>query len=438
MEHSCVNFRDIGITTWLTKQLEELNLRHPTPVQINCIPKILDGSDVLGCAKTGTGKTLAFVLPILQQLSSDPFGIFALILTPTRELAFQIGDQFNALGRQLNLKCSIIVGGRHQNGSSTGISRLADHLQSDQLGIARLLSTIRFLVLDEADRLLDPAYALQRQTLLFSATITDALDKLHQLSIRKPYFFEEKDQIQTVKGLEQSFVLCPHTFIDAYLVYIVKEFYTSRESSSILVFVKTCRECQTLALMFKKLGFEVGSLHSEVLQSLRMSSLARFRSGRIRIMICTDVAARGLDIPHVDLVVNHNVPRCPKSYLHRVGRSARAGRFGAAVTFVTQHDVLLLRSIEQVIGEKMEQIQVPHHEVTLYAAKVLATKREAEIRLENQDNNSDDRKENWRRKELILQGMDDKLIEKEISRWKDNRKSKPILRRKKQKKRLNK
>ncbi|CAK5092098.1 unnamed protein product [Meloidogyne enterolobii] len=431
MEHPCINFRDIGITTWLTKQLEELNLRHPTPVQTNCIPKILEGSDVLGCAKTGTGKTLAFVLPILQQLSSDPFGIFALILTPTRELAFQIGDQFNALGRQLNLKCSIIVGGRHQMAQAQELvrrphiviatpGRLADHLQSDQLGIARLLSTIRFLVLDEADRLLDPAYALQ-------------------LSIRKPYFFEEKDQIQTVKGLEQRFVLCPRTFIDAYLVYIVKEFYTSRESSSILVFVKTCRECQTLALMFKKLGFEVGSLHSEVLQSLRMSSLARFRSGRIRIMICTDVAARGLDIPHVDLVVNHNVPRCPKSYLHRVGRSARAGRFGAAVTFVTQHDVLLLRSIEQVIGEKMEQIEVPHHEVTLYAAKVLATKREAEIRLENQDNNSDERKENWRRKELILQGMNDKLIEKEISRWKDNRKSKPILiRRKKQKKKLNK
>ncbi|KAL7072106.1 hypothetical protein ACQ4LE_008771 [Meloidogyne hapla] len=462
MEYPCqlnLCFRDIGVATWLTRQLEELNLRHPTPVQANCIPKILYGSDVLGCAKTGTGKTLAFVLPILQELSTDPFGIFALVLTPTRELAFQIGDQFICLGKQMNLKCSIIVGGRHQLAQAQELvrrphiviatpGRLSDHLQSDRLGIARLLSTIRFLVLDEADRLLDPAYALQlknilesvpkqRQTLLFSATITDALDKLHQLSIRKPYFFEEKDQVQTVEGLEQRFVLCPRTFIDAYLVYVVKEFYTSRESSSILVFVKTCRECQTLALMFKKLGFEVGSLHSEILQSVRMSSLARFRSGRIRIMICTDVASRGLDIPHVNLVVNHNVPRCPKSYLHRVGRSARAGRFGAAVTFVTQHDVFLLRAIEKIIGGKMEQMEVPHQEVALYAAKVLSTKREAEIRLENQDNNSDERKENWRRKELFLQGMDEKLIDKEISHWKDNRKSKQILRTKNRKRRLN-
>uniref|UniRef100_A0A1I8AZW3 RNA helicase n=1 Tax=Meloidogyne hapla TaxID=6305 RepID=A0A1I8AZW3_MELHA len=293
MEYPCqlnLCFRDIGVATWLTRQLEELNLRHPTPVQANCIPKILYGSDVLGCAKTGTGKTLAFVLPILQELSTDPFGIFALVLTPTRELAFQIGDQFICLGKQMNLKCSIIVGGRHQ--------------------------------LAQAQEL-----------------------------VRRPHI------VIATPG-------CIHNyrFIDAYLVYVVKE---------------------------------------------------------------------------VNLVVNHNVPRCPKSYLHRVGRSARAGRFGAAVTFVTQHDVFLLRAIEKIIGGKMEQMEVPHQEVALYAAKVLSTKREAEIRLENQDNNSDERKENWRRKELFLQGMDEKLIDKEISHWKDNRKSKQILRTKNRKRRLN-
>lgn len=450
-------WNSLGIAPWLCKQLEELNLRTPTPVQANCIPMILKGSDVLGCAKTGTGKTLAFALPILQQLAVDPFGIFALILTPTRELAFQIGEQFTVLGRQLNLKCSVIVGGRHQMTQAQELARrphiliatpgrLADHILSDPNGIAHVLKTIRFFVLDEADRMLDGQYALQletifkavpkqRQTLLFSATITDALSKLHQVSVRKPYYFEERDEdgAKTVDELEQRFVLCPRAVKDAYLVYVVKEFYTSRGdgNSSILVFAKTCRECQALAVMFKKLGFPVGSLHSEILQSVRMASLAKFRSGRIRILICTDVAARGLDIPHVDLVVNHNVPSCPKTYVHRVGRSARAGRFGSAVTFVTQYDVLLLKAIEEVIGKRLDKLEVPHDEVCLYAGKVLATKREAEIRLERQEGNANERKETWKRKELAMEGMAPDEIEQYIEEWKNRKKPEHQQKRKK-------
>ncbi|KAI1709950.1 DEAD/DEAH box helicase domain-containing protein [Ditylenchus destructor] len=423
------SFKDLGIGQWMTKQLEELTLKKPTPVQAACIPKILDGCDVLGCAKTGTGKTLAFALPILEKLAVDPFGIFALVLTPTRELAFQIGDQFMALGKQINLQTIVIIGGRYQVIQAQELTRrphivvatpgrLADHIESDPEGIATLLKTIRFLVLDEADRMLDGQYALQlqaifktipkqRQTLLFSATITSALNQLHQVSVKKPFFFEDQSDVKTVDRLEQKYVLCPNGVKDAYLVYVVKNFYTQRKNSSILVFSHTCRECEALAMMFKALGFD----------RQRMASLTRFRSGKIRILICTDVAARGLDIPHVDLVINHNVPMSPKTYIHRVGRSARAGRFGGAITFVTQHDELLLKAVEKDIGKQLEELKVSHKNVTLYAGRVLATKREAEIKMERQ--NFGERKEIYKRKEMKLAGLTDEEVTKAIKRMKE-------------------
>ncbi|KAH7716901.1 Ddx49-A-prov protein [Aphelenchoides avenae] len=445
-------FAELGIGKWLTKQLDELNLRRPTP--LNCIPRILAGSDVLGCAKTGTGKTLAFALPILQKLAVDPYGIFALVLTPTRELAFQIAEQLTALGRPIGIQLAISVGGRHQMAQAQDLARrphivvatpgrLADHIESEPDGFAQLLKSIQFLVLDEADRLLDGQYALQlktifgalpkqRQTLLFSATITSALSKLHQLSVSKPYFFEEKDEVKTADRLVQQYVLCPRSVKDAYLVYVVKNFYLRRETSSVLVFAQTTYECQALAIMFKALGFEVGSLHSDILQRQRLASLTRFRSGKIRILICTDVAARGLDIPHVDLVVNHNVPRSPKEYVHRVGRSARAGRFGAAVTFVTQHDLLLLQAIEEAIGKKHEQLKVSHKKVTRDVAQVLMTKREAEIKLERQ--HFGERKEIFKRKELAMAGYDEEQIEAYIKerRMRKEKWRNPVLKRAKE------
>uniref|UniRef100_A0A914DQE4 RNA helicase n=1 Tax=Acrobeloides nanus TaxID=290746 RepID=A0A914DQE4_9BILA len=436
-------FNELGIGKWLSQQLNELNLKRPTPVQANCIPKILAESDVLGCSKTGTGKTLAFALPILQKLAVDPYGIYALILTPTRELAFQIAEQFTALGKPIGLQVAIIVGGRHQMAQALDLTkrphivvatpgRLADHIESDPDGIAKLIRKIKFLVLDEADRLLDGQYALQlktifqavpkqRQTLLFSATLTSALSQLHQVSIHKPYFFEDLSEVKTVDRLEQRYVLCPVSVKDAYLVYVVKNFYARRENSSILIFTHTCHECQALALMFRGLSFEVGSLHSQISQRERMASLSKFRSGKIRVLICTDVASRGLDIPHVDLVVNHNVPREPKTYVHRVGRSARAGRFGGAVTFVSQYDLALLNEIEKVVGKKLEKLSVSHKKVTQYVTQVLVMKREAEIKLERQ--NFGEKKEIYKRKEMALAGLDPEEIDTAIEQQRQSVKS---------------
>ncbi|KAK0415305.1 hypothetical protein QR680_011882 [Steinernema hermaphroditum] len=435
-----VAFKDLGLSKWLCDKLRELQIKNPTPVQINCIPKVLEGGDVLGCAKTGTGKTFAFALPIINQLAVDPCGMYALVLTPTRELAVQIAEQFQAVGKMFNLSTAVIIGGRHQVAQSMDLSkrphviiatpgRLADHIDTHP-EVSHWLQQIKVLVLDEADLMLDGQYGLQlktifgvlpkeRQTLLFSATITSAINQLHQVSVRKPFFFEDKSEVATVEKLEQKYVLSPIGVKDAYLVYVVKNFYENRPNSSILVFSQTCRECQALALMFNGLGFDVGSLHSEISQEERTASLVRFRSGRIRILICTDVAARGLDIPHVDLVVNHNVPRCPKTYVHRVGRSARAGRFGAALTFVTQYDVTLLQEVEKLIGKKMDQFAVSDKKVSQYVTQVLVVKREAEIKLAQQ--NFGEKKEINKRKEMIKAGLDPDEVAKILKEQKERK-----------------
>ncbi|KAJ1368538.1 hypothetical protein KIN20_029687 [Parelaphostrongylus tenuis] len=373
------SFSQLGVASWLIQQLNVMKVFRPTTVQSNCIPQVLNGNDVLGCAKTGTGKTLAFVLPILQKLAVDPYGIFALVLTPTRELASQIVDQFVALGKPIALKVSLVTGGRSMIDQANELvarphivvatpGRLADHIESNPDGQGQLFRKIQFFVLDEADQMLDGQYSeqlksillsipKQRQTLLFSATITSAITKLHSVSVKKPYFFEDKQEFATVERLEQKFVLCPVAVKDAYLVYVVKNFCERNENSSVIVFAQTCRECQALVYMFDALGFKVGSLHSQIPQRLRIATLSSFRSKTLRILICTDVASRGLDIPHVDLVVNHNVPKSPKTYVHRVGRSARAGRYGSALTFVTQYDVVLIQAVEHLIGMKLEELK---------------------------------------------------------------------------------
>lgn len=436
-------FSQLGVCSWITQQLQTMQIKTATPVQAACIPKILEGSDILGCARTGTGKTLAFAIPILQKLSVDPYGIYALILTPTRELAFQIAEQFTALGKPITLKCSVIVGGRSLIHQARELSerphvvvatpgRLADLIESDPDTIAKVFKKIQFFVLDEADRMLEGQYNDQlkpifesisekRQTLLLSATITNNINMLHRVSTRKPYFFEDKgkDDESTVDRLEQKYVVCPVAVKDAYLVYVVKNYSEKNPKSSVMIFAQTCRECQALAYMFEGLGFRVGSLHSQIPQKQRLAALSAFRSKTLQVIICTDVASRGLDIPHVDLVVNHNVPQCPKTYIHRVGRSARAGRFGSALSFVTQYDVELLQAVEQVIGKKLDELKVSPKHVTKYVTQVLVAKKEAELKLENQK--FGEKKEINRRKELLMSGMDEDEADRHLEEMRTRR-----------------
>jgi ATP-dependent RNA helicase DDX49/DBP8 len=344
-------------------------------VQSKCIPAALKGCDVIGCSKTGSGKTLAFAIPILQALSEDPYGIFSLILTPTRELAVQISDQFRAVGKPLNLRDCVVVGGRDMVMQGKDLSkkphiviatpgRLADHLEScDTFSLKK----IKFLVLDEADRLVDGGFdgqlktifsslppSEQRQTFYFSATLSDSLQKIKELSVskgREPFVWQscvedQKSDIATVKGLDQRYVLTPNDAKDAYLAQVVRQHYDSEdgEKDLTIIFTRTCKLCQLLAMTLTSLGYPSSALHSMMAQKERALSLAKFRSSQVRILVATDLASRGLDIPDVQLVLNHNVPHVTKDYIHRVGRTARAGRRGVAITLVTPHDVVLIKS----------------------------------------------------------------------------------------------
>ncbi|KDR13848.1 probable ATP-dependent RNA helicase DDX49 isoform X2 [Zootermopsis nevadensis] len=437
------SFSVLKLNTWIVRQCEAMGLKQPTPIQTNCIPHILSGEDCIGCAKTGSGKTLAFALPILQKLCEESYGIFALVLTPTRELAFQIADQFAVIGKAINLKQCVITGGmdmvlqgqelaRRPHIVVATPGRLADHLESCN---TFSLKKIKFLVLDEADRLLAgggdfdkqlkvifSALPKIRQNLLFSATITDALEKVKEVARNKVFMWEDPADVATVNQLEQFYILCPMNVKDSYLVQTVRMFREKKEKGSIMIFTDTCKNCQLLSMTLNEVEFENVALHAMIRQKERLAALAKFRSNIIRILIATDVASRGLDIPAVELVVNHTIPNLPKDYIHRVGRTARAGRSGVAISLVTPHDIKLLHSIEEAISTKLKEYVVEDKEVMKILTQVSVTRREAEIKLD--ETNFYEKKLINKRKNLILEGKDpDELEEEEKLKRKRKRKA---------------
>ena len=300
------------------------------------------GKDCIGCAKTGSGKTAAFALPILDKLSDDPYGIFALVLTPTRELAFQIKDQFSAIGAHINVRVSVVIGGLDMMVQSQELARqphvvvatpgrLADHISS---GDGLKLDKIKFLVLDEADRLFEPCFEpdlatifsslpTKRQTLLFSATLTDSIEELKQMSPSPPHVYISPSEVATVETLTQQYMCVPEMMRNASLAHILQEHVADK---TCIVFTHSCKSAQLLTIALKKLGLSVTALHSILSQNSRLSSLAKFKSGVVKLLVATDVGSRGLDIPLVSFVINYNTPSSPTDYIHRVGRTARAGQ----------------------------------------------------------------------------------------------------------------
>ncbi|CAL1546160.1 unnamed protein product [Lymnaea stagnalis] len=417
-------FENLGLDEWLVKQCLSMGISKPSPIQSNCIPPILDGQNCVGCAKTGSGKTAAFALPILQKLSEDRYGPYALVLTPTRELAFQIADQFKVLGKEINISVTVITGGMDmvRQGQDLTVKphivvstpgRLADHYEScDTFSLKK----IKFLVLDEADRLLeDTGFAEQleiifkklpekRQTLLFSATMTPAIRQLQESSKEKVFSWSQSAVVATVDELDQRYVLMNADVKDAYLMHILDVYTIERSKSSIIIFTSTCKYAQILSMMCDDLGFPCVSLHSMLPQKYRLSGLTKFKSDQVKILIATDVASRGLDIPTVDLIINHNVPNRPRDYVHRVGRTARAGRGGMAITLVTQFDVHLTKTIESFINTKLTEHQTDEKEVMKLLTEVAVSRREAEIRLDERD--FGEKRQINKRKKLILQGKD--------------------------------
>jgi len=427
-------FQETGIQDWLIRSLRTMGIRSPTGVQSACIPAALSGRHVLACAPTGSGKTAAFALPIIHKLAEDPYGIFAVVLTPARELAFQVADQFKAFGAPMGLRVCTVTGGQDLIQQSTELAnkphivvatpgRLAHLIMSSPT--PPMLSAVQFLVLDEADRLLEVSFAAHmaaildklptsRQTLAFSATITSAVAEANGLSLKNPYTFDATPAPTTVGALRQFYLFMPQSVKDAHLVALLQKHGPKAvtddsdeeedaeedapargkgrgkgvlsgatastlagnaqhrdeggagadhsqaadipRADSAIIFVSTCKAAQEVAEMLSELGMLVVALHSVMKQSKRLASLGKFKAGVASVLVATDVASRGLDIPSVGLVVNYNMPRAAEDYIHRVGRTARAGRGGTAVSLITQYDISLLKHVEETIGRAMSEL----------------------------------------------------------------------------------
>uniref|UniRef100_A0A915PZB3 RNA helicase n=1 Tax=Setaria digitata TaxID=48799 RepID=A0A915PZB3_9BILA len=361
-EHDDTTFRELGVTDVLCDACDRLNWTKPTKVQIAALPHAFKKRDIIGLAETGSGKTAAFAIPILQALLETPQKLFALVLTPTRELAFQIGEQFEALGASIGILVAVIVGGVDMVTQSLALAkrphiiiatpgRLVDHLENTK---GFNLRALKYLVMDEADRILNMDFEVEmekilkvipkeRRTYLYSATMTKKVAKLERASLNDPVRIEE-----------------------AYLVYILNEM----AGQTAIVFCSTCATVLRIAIMLRKLGFGAVPLHGQLSQAKRLGSLNKFKSKTSTILVCTDVASRGLDIPHVDVVLNYDVPTQSKDYVHRVGRTARAGRSGVAVTFVTQYDIEIYQRIERLINKKLPLFETVENDVMLLVERV--------------------------------------------------------------------
>ncbi|CAI5482851.1 unnamed protein product [Closterium sp. Yama58-4] len=509
---TCDSFADLALAPWLVATCHEMGLRHPTPVQCACIPPVIAGSNVIGVAQTGSGKTAAFALPILQKLAEDPYGVFALVLTPTRELALQIADQFRALGSSLSLRCAVAIGGgdmvdqyqpSHQfralessvpsaalrcaiaigggdmveQGSGvvppsrcavaigggdmeeqfcslpsphfplicsshlppspadplafhplfplaspyapqamqlTGRphvvvatpGRLREMLDQEE-SMGRVFSNLQFLVLDEADRLLDRGFEVEiaailarmpkeRQTLLFSATFTANLHALKAMSKAKKLFhFEAYEGFKTVEALDQTYLFLPANVIrcGAFLLPLPPAPPLPASAAahppvrSVIVFTSSCQSCQAVSALLDEVGLSNAPLHALLPQRKRSAALHRFKASQVPILVATDVASRGLDIPTVDLVINYDIPSS-RNALRAARRGSTDVRCLLAPTppsppsFPPQYDVHLVHSIEKLIGRQLaECTDVTESDVLKCISKVFKARRAALLKV---------------------------------------------------------
>ncbi|KAI8393340.1 P-loop containing nucleoside triphosphate hydrolase protein [Radiomyces spectabilis] len=390
------SFAELGISEALCEACEKLNFKHPTEIQKESIPWALEGRDIIGLAQTGSGKTAAFALPIIQRLWDNPQAFFACVMAPTRELAYQIAETFEALGSVIGVRCAVIVGGMDMMTQAIALSkrphilvctpgRLQDHLENTK-GFS--LRTLKYLVMDEADRLLDLDFGpkidqilkvipRERNTFLFSATMTTKVAKLQRASLSKPVKVEVATKYSTVKTLLQYYLFFPLKHKDCYMVYLLNEL----AGNSTIIFTRTCNDTQKIAIMLRNLGFAAIPLHGQLAQAKRLGALNKFKAGTRNILVATDVASRGLDIPMVDVVINYDVPQSSKDYIHRVGRTARAGRSGKSLTFVTQYDVELIQRIEKDLERKLDGYPVEKDQVMMLQERVSEAQRIATLEL---------------------------------------------------------
>jgi ATP-dependent RNA helicase RhlE len=369
-----MTFESLGLSQSLLNALKKEGYETPTPIQAQAIPLVLEGHDVLGCAQTGTGKTAAFALPLLQILAqtkvphSSKRPIRALILTPTRELAMQIKESFDAYGNFMGFKNLVIFGGVGQNTQTDGLragvdilvatpGRLLDLMQQGFIS----LNDVGIFVLDEADRMLDMGFLndvkriiaklpQKRQTLFFSATMAPDILKLASGILNNPKKVEVTPISSTAQTVQQAVYFVEKDYKKKLLIHLLKD----KEIKTMLVFTRTKHGANRLAQDLFRFGIEADAIHGNKSQSARQRALDNFKSGELRVLVATDIAARGIDVDSLSHVVNYELPNIPETYVHRIGRTGRAGASGIAISFCDTEEREYLRDIQKLI-----ELQIP-------------------------------------------------------------------------------
>ncbi len=371
---STVTFAELPLHQDIQKVLQEEGYTTPTPIQAQAIPPIADDQDVLGTAQTGTGKTAAFALPILSRIhterrSTQPHAPMVLILSPTRELASQIGESLQTYGRHTWVRTAVIYGGVGQGPQVSALRRGVHILVATPGRLQDLMSqghirldNVEVLILDEADQMCDMGFLpdlkrivaklpADRQSLFFSATMPPTVADFAQSLLTDPVRISVAPQSTTTERVEQRMLVMPNAAKRETLEKLLED----NSFSQVLVFVRTKRRADIVMKQLRQADVTVDAIHGDKTQSMRTRALLQFRTGRIRVLVATDVAARGLDVDGISHVINYDMPVDPESYVHRIGRTGRAGNDGIAVTFCTPEDFSDLRLIEKTIKMTIEK-----------------------------------------------------------------------------------
>ena len=368
-----MSFNELGLSKPLLKAVSKKGYTEPSPIQEKAIPLILEGKDVLASAQTGTGKTAGFTLPMLQILSEGPRlrkrPIRALVLTPTRELAAQVLENVKDYSQFLDIRSTVIFGGVNQNPQVRALRKGVDVLVATpgrlldlQSQKALSLAKVEILVLDEADRMLDMGFLrdinkilalmpAKRQNLLFSATFSKEIKKLAKGFMHKPILVEATPENSTVEMIKQKIYDVDKSRKTALIIKLISE----GNWQQVLVFTRTKHGANRLCKKMDRKGITAAAIHGNKSQAARTRALAAFKKGSVRVLVATDIAARGLDIPLLPHVVNFELPNVPEAYVHRIGRTGRAGASGEAISLVSHDERAYVRGIERLIGEKLKR-----------------------------------------------------------------------------------
>jgi len=379
---SDTNFDDLDLDFNLLRAVRDSGYKVPTPIQVRAIPIILKGKDLLGCAQTGTGKTAAYALPILQRLiiknnnmTNKRRKISVLVVAPTRELAIQIKDSFNIYGKYTGLRSTVVYGGVGQNPQVKQLKQGVDILVATPGRLLDLmrqghinLSWIEVFILDEGDRMLDMGFIhdirqivnqmpkKNRQTLLFSATIPHEVIKLANNILNKPIKIHISPEQPTLEIIQQTVFIISKKKKQA----LLEKLLLDKSITRALVFIRTKHHANRVSKYLKRKGIRTDTIHGNKSQTARQKALSNFRTGKTRVLVATDVASRGIDVDEISHVIQFDLPDVPETYLHRIGRTARAGAGGIAYTFCEQNQRQMLKAIEKLIRMRLKIVKNPN------------------------------------------------------------------------------